>query len=68
MNNYQRSTPQERHERKKEEIGLCFHCKKIGHLIANYPSLQAISSQIVHKKNEAMVPTCDDLKIESDDR
>jgi len=49
----------------KEEVGPCNHCKKMRHLIADYPSLQAATSRRVHKK-KVMMATWDDSKSKSD--
>ena len=51
--NFRRSRQQEKFERKGEEIGPCYHCKKTGHLITDCPSLQAITSKKVHKKKKS---------------
>ena len=48
-------------------MGLYYHCKKTGHLIADYPSLQATTSKKLHKKKKVMVATWDDSEIESDE-
>ena len=39
QSNFQRGRPHGRLEKKREETGPCFHCKKTGHLIADCPSL-----------------------------
>ena len=52
--------PKRRFKKKKEEMGPCYHCKKMCHLIANCPSLQATPSKKVHKKKKVMVATWDD--------
>ena len=65
MSNFQRKRPLMKSDREKEEMDLYFHCKKTGHLIANYPSLQAITSKRPHKQ-KVMVATWNDSKIESD--
>jgi len=53
--NFRRSRQQGKFERKREEMGPCYHCKKTGHLIADCPSLQATTSKKVHKKKKVMV-------------
>ena len=37
QSNFRRGRPQERFEKKREESGPCFHCKKTGHLIVDCP-------------------------------
>ena len=37
QSNFQRGSPQGRLEMKREDLGLCFHCKRTGHLIAIAP-------------------------------
>ena len=64
MSNFWRTRLPMKSDREKEEMDLYFHCKKTGHLIANYPSLQAVTSKRPHKK--VMVATWNDSKIESD--
>ena len=59
MSNYRRSKWQEKEERKKEEVGPCIHDKKLGHVIAECPTLKATSSRRVPKK-KAMKATWDD--------
>ena len=39
QSNFQSGKPQGRFEKKREELGPCFHCKKNGHLIADCPAL-----------------------------
>ena len=46
-------------------MGLYFYCKKMGHLIVDCPSLQAIIFKNMHKKKKVMVATRDDSEIES---
>ena len=48
-------------------MGPCYHCKKMGHLIADCPSLQVTISKKVHKKKKAMVATWDDSETESEE-
>ena len=65
--NFRRSRQQENFERKREEMGDCFHCKKTSHPIADCPSLQATTSKKVHKKKKAMVATWDISETESEE-
>ena len=65
QSNFRRGRPQGRLEKKREKTGPCFHCKRTGHLIADYPSLQATTSKNVQKKKKAMVATWDDSETES---
>ena len=67
QSNFRRGKPQGRFERKREEPGPCFHCKKIGHLIADCPALQATTSKNGSKKKKAMVATWDDSESESEE-
>ena len=67
QSNFRRGRPQERFEKKKEEIGSFYHCKKTGHLINDCPSLQATTSRKIQKKKKAMVATWDDLETESEE-
>ena len=67
QSNFRRGKPQGRFERKREELGPCFHCKKTGHLIAECPSLQATTSKNGPKKKKAMVATWDDTESESEE-
>jgi len=67
QSNFRRGKPQGRYEKKREEPGPCFHCKKIGHLIADCPALQATTSKNVPKKKRAMVATWDDTESESEE-
>ena len=48
-------------------MGPCFHCKKTGHLIVDFPSLQATNYKNVHKKKKAMVATWDDSETDSEE-
>ena len=48
-------------------MGSCLHYKKTGHLIADFPSLQATISKNVHKKKKAMVTTWDDTETDSEE-
>ena len=66
QSNFRRGRPQGRLEKKKEETDPYFHCKRTGHLIADCPSLQAITSKNVHKKKKAMVATWDDSETKSE--
>ena len=54
--NFRRGRPQGRLEKKKEETSPYFHCKKMGHLIADCPSLHATISKNVHKKRRQLWP------------
>jgi len=63
--NFRRGRHQGRFEKKEEETGSYFHCKMMGHLIADYPSLQATTFKNVYKKKKAMVATWDDSETES---
>ena len=66
QSNFRRGKPQGRYEKKREEPGPCFHCKKIGHLIADCPALQATTSK--HgKKKKALAATWDDSESESEE-
>jgi len=65
QSNFRRGRPQGRFE-KKEEMSHCYHCKKMEHLIADYPSLQATTSRKIQKK-KAMVATWDDSETESEE-
>ena len=67
QSNFRRGKPQGRYERKREEPGPCFHCKKIGHLIADCPALQATTSKNGPRKKKAMVATWDDTESESEE-
>ena len=67
QSNFRRGRPQRRFEKKREEQGPCFHCKKTGHLIADCPSLQATTSKDGQKKKKAMVVTWDDSESESEE-
>jgi len=67
QSNFRRARPHERTERRKEKMGPCYHCKKIGHFLADFPSLQATTSKILHKK-KAMVATWDDLEIDFEEK
>ena len=49
-------------------MGPFFHCKRMGHLIADCPSLQATTSKNVQKKKNAMVATWDDSESESKEK
>ena len=66
QSNFRRGRPQGRFEKKREEPGPCFHCKKTGHLIADCPSLQATTSKNGQKKKKAMA-TWDDSESESEE-
>ena len=46
-------------------MGPYYHCKKTGHLIAEFASLQATTSRNIQKKKKAMVATWDDSETES---
>ena len=48
-------------------MGPYFHCKKTGHLITDWPSLQATTSKNVYKKKKAMVATWDDSETDSEE-
>ena len=50
MNNHRRSKWQGKGERKKEEIGPCYNCKKSGYLIVDYPNLKVTISKRIPKK------------------
>jgi len=50
MNNFRRTRPPMRSERRKEEMCPYYHCKKTGYLIADCPSLQATIFKKLHKK------------------
>ena len=67
QSNFRRGRPQGRLEKKREEMGSCFHCKRTGHLITDCPSLRATTSKNVQKKKKAMVATWDDLETESEE-
>ena len=67
QSNFRRGRHQGRFEKKKEETGLYFHCKKTGHLIVNCPSLQTTISKNVHRKNKSMVATWDDSETDSEE-
>ena len=45
-------------------MGPYFHCKKMGHLIANCPSLQATTSKNVYKKKKVMIATWNDSEMD----
>ena len=64
QSNFRRGRPQGRLDKKREETGPCFHCKKTGHLIVDCPSLQATTSKNFQKKKKAMVATWDDSETE----
>ena len=55
-----------RNEQRKEEMGSCFHCKKMGHFITDCPFRQATTSKRMHKK-KAMVAIWDDTKSEEEE-
>ena len=67
QSNFRRGRHQGRFEKKKEEMGPYFHCKKTCHLIADFPSLQDTNSKNVHKKKKAMVAIWDDLEMNSEE-
>ena len=48
-------------------MGPYFHCKKTGHLITDFPLLQATNFKNVHKKKKAMVTTWDDSETNSEE-
>ena len=60
QSNFWRERPQERFEKKKEEMGPCYHCKKTGYLIADCLSLQANTSKKLHKKKKVLKATWDE--------
>ena len=55
-------------EKKKEEIGPCYHCKKSRHLIADFPALntKATTSKRILKK-KAIKATWDDIESDSEE-
>jgi len=53
-------------ERKKEEVGPCYNCKKQGHMIADYLNLKATTSRRMPKK-KAMMASWDDSESDSGD-
>ena len=61
MSNLRRSRWQE-----KEELDLCYHCKKPGHLIAECHPFKATSSKRVPKK-KAMKATWDNSESDSEE-
>ena len=67
QSNFRGGRPLGRLEKKREETGSCFHCKRTGHLIADCLSLQATTSKNVQKKKKAMVATWDDSETESEE-
>ena len=72
ISNFRRARSQSKNDGKKEEMGLCYHCKKTRHLITDCPYLQATTLRKVHKK-KVMMTTWDDSKwgdskIESDEK
>jgi len=67
QSNFRRGKPQGRFEKKRDEPGPCFHCKKIGHLIADCPALQASTSKHGMKKKKALAATWDDSESESEE-
>ena len=67
QSNFQRGRHQGRFEKKKDETGPCFYCKKTGHLIVDCPSLQATTSKNAHRKKKATLTTWDDSETDSEE-
>jgi len=66
MSNFWRSRIQVKGDRRKEDIGSYYNCKKSGHLIIDCPSLKATSSKKQQKK-KALKASWENSNRESDE-
>ena len=66
MSNFCSSRIQRKGDRRKEDISLCYNCKKWGYLIADCLSVKATSSKKQQKK-KALKASWDNSESESDE-